>query len=233
MIKNLPFLRRVIGTALIVIGIAALITPLTPGAWLAVVGLEMLGIRFLFWERVKKQWRKLTNSVSAQEEAFDWIIGILKRHKIPFVISGGLAARAYGSKRGLRDFDFDIANDGFEKILSDVRPYITAGPEKHISRAFENTLLELTYREQKIDIAGASDAKIFNRATDEWSPDETDLTRYEMKYIFGTLVPVMLPTDLLEYKSKSPRPEDLEDIEAIKRYLKKRLLSQKLTISRH
>src|SRR3990167_11546260 len=111
MIKNLPFLRRVIGTALIVIGIAALITPLTPGAWLAVVGLEMLGIRFLFWERVKKQWRKLTHSVSVQEEAFDWVIGIFKRQKIPFVVSGGLPTRAFGSKTVIWDFDFFIACD--------------------------------------------------------------------------------------------------------------------------
>src|SRR3989344_5571137 len=211
MVKNPPLWRKIIGAGLILVGVIALVTPLTPGAWVAVVGLEMLGIRFLFWERMKKQWRKLTHSVSVQEEAFDWIIGIFKRHKIPFVVSGGLAARAYGSKRELRDFDFDIANDGFEKILSDVRPYVTAGPEKHTSETFQNILLKFTYRGQQIDVAGASDAKIFNRAINEWSPDKTDLNRREMKYIFATSVPVMLTTDLLEYKSKSPRPPDSAD----------------------
>jgi len=224
MVTNPPLWRKVIGVALIIIGVVALITPLTPGAWLAIVGLEMLGIRFLFWERIKKLWRKFMRTISVQEEAFDWMVNIFRKHNISFVISGGLAARAYGSKRELRDFDFDIANDGFEKILSDVRPYITADPEKHASEAFQNTLLKLTYRGQKIDIAGTDDAKIFNRTTNEWSSDKTDLARYEMKYIFGTSAPVMLPTDLLEYKSKFSRYEDVEDIEAVKRYLEKKLL---------
>ena len=45
--------KKVVGVLLILIGIAALVTPLTPGAWLAFVGLEFLGVRLLAWDRVK------------------------------------------------------------------------------------------------------------------------------------------------------------------------------------
>lgn len=44
--------RIVIGVILILLGLAALLTPLTPGAWLALVGLELLGLRVLLRNRL-------------------------------------------------------------------------------------------------------------------------------------------------------------------------------------
>jgi hypothetical protein len=44
-------IKKVIGVILIIIGLAALFTPLTPGSWLALIGLELLGIRLLFFRR--------------------------------------------------------------------------------------------------------------------------------------------------------------------------------------
>lgn len=48
-----PYLRRVFGFTLLALGFLALITPLTPGALLMLVGgLEFLGIRILFLDRL-------------------------------------------------------------------------------------------------------------------------------------------------------------------------------------
>ncbi len=44
--------RIVIGLILILLGLFALFTPLTPGSWLAVVGLEVIGVRALLRDRV-------------------------------------------------------------------------------------------------------------------------------------------------------------------------------------
>ncbi len=44
--------RIVIGLILIILGLFALFTPLTPGSWLAVVGLEVIGVRALLRDRV-------------------------------------------------------------------------------------------------------------------------------------------------------------------------------------
>jgi len=41
-------LRKILGVILVILGLAALLTPLTPGSWLALIGLELLGIRMLF-----------------------------------------------------------------------------------------------------------------------------------------------------------------------------------------
>ncbi len=46
--------RIVAGVVLVIIGLLALITPLTPGAWLAVVGLELLGLRVAFATRYER-----------------------------------------------------------------------------------------------------------------------------------------------------------------------------------
>jgi hypothetical protein len=44
--------RVLLGVVLIILGLLALFTPLTPGSWLALVGLEILGLRVLLRDRV-------------------------------------------------------------------------------------------------------------------------------------------------------------------------------------
>jgi len=40
----------------LVLGLAALVTPLTPGAWLALIGLELLGLHFLIPRPLRVRW---------------------------------------------------------------------------------------------------------------------------------------------------------------------------------
>lgn len=51
--KGVPAPLRIakmfLGAILLVLGLVALVTPFTPGAWLIFVGLELLGIRFIVW----------------------------------------------------------------------------------------------------------------------------------------------------------------------------------------
>ena len=51
-------LKKALGIFLILLGLLALITPLTPGAWLAFIGLELLGFRLAFYQKFKEWWRK-------------------------------------------------------------------------------------------------------------------------------------------------------------------------------
>ncbi|MDP3735291.1 MAG: hypothetical protein Q8R39_02590 [bacterium] len=46
-----PKIKKVVGVVLIIVGVLALITPLTPGSWLALIGFELLGVRILLPER--------------------------------------------------------------------------------------------------------------------------------------------------------------------------------------
>ncbi|MFA5251096.1 MAG: hypothetical protein WC454_00725 [Phycisphaerae bacterium] len=60
-VKNI--IKKTIGVILIIIGLAALVTPLTPGSWLALIGLQMVGLGFLLENRIvraiKKKFEKL------------------------------------------------------------------------------------------------------------------------------------------------------------------------------
>lgn len=47
-------IRKVVGVVLVIIGLAALLTPLTPGSWLALIGLELLGVHLLVFRRFFK-----------------------------------------------------------------------------------------------------------------------------------------------------------------------------------
>lgn len=53
-----PKIRKVIGVVLIIIGVISIITPLTPVGFLLVVGLEMLGIRYLVWDKIRSWFKR-------------------------------------------------------------------------------------------------------------------------------------------------------------------------------
>lgn len=53
-IHNRPRIKKVIGVILILGGLAALFTPFTPGSWIAIIGLELLGVRILFFDPLRR-----------------------------------------------------------------------------------------------------------------------------------------------------------------------------------
>lgn len=59
-------LRRALGIVLIIIGLAALFTPLTPGSWLALIGLELLGIGFLIPATVRTRMNAFLQKMKEQ-----------------------------------------------------------------------------------------------------------------------------------------------------------------------
>ena len=57
-IRNRPRIKKVIGVILILVGLAAFVTPFTPGSWLVFIGLELLGLRILLSDKLKFWKRK-------------------------------------------------------------------------------------------------------------------------------------------------------------------------------
>jgi hypothetical protein len=52
MISIKRILRYTVGVILVLVGLFALVTPLTPGSWLALIGLELLGLRILLRDKL-------------------------------------------------------------------------------------------------------------------------------------------------------------------------------------
>jgi len=76
-------LKKIIGIILIILGLMALFTPFSPGSWLALIGLEILGIRVLLERKFisflpKKQRKKVENWLQKMESKIPF-----KRRKSP------------------------------------------------------------------------------------------------------------------------------------------------------
>lgn len=147
--------------------------------------------------------------------ALIWITDILKKHQIPFQISGGLAAIAYGATRPLEDIDIDIPDNKFELILNDVKPYIIFGPEHIKGDKWDLLLMTLKYHGQDIDLSGADSTHVFSEQSKEWVKLNEDLPNAPLKNVLGISLPVIPLDSLIHYKKMLSREVDLIDIQQI------------------
>ncbi len=146
------------------------------------------------------------------ESAFYWIVGVLKNHKIPFQVSGGLAARLYGSVRKLADIDIDIPEDRFLDILSEVKDRVKFGPRRYQDENWDLLLLTLTYEGQDIDLSGAYETKVFDKKKTQWVSIKDDFSTATLMNAYGLEVPVMNREELIRYKRTLARDVDEIDI---------------------
>ena len=153
--------------------------------------------------------------MNKSQVALIWITNILNSHKVPFQISGGLAAKIYGSPRPLNDIDIDIPDANFPDILEEVKPYITYGPEQYKNPKWDALTITLDYYGQEIDITGATKGKMSNKQETAWLPIACDFNKVVYKEILGVKVPVISKEDLINYKKELGGDHQLFDIEAI------------------
>lgn len=64
--------RKTVGIVLIILGFLALITPFSPGSWLILIGLEILGFEFLFEGRLSRLFRGKYKSFDRVMTRFGW-----------------------------------------------------------------------------------------------------------------------------------------------------------------
>lgn len=152
------------------------------------------------------------------KSALIWITDILKKHQIPFHISGGLAAIAYGASRPLADIDIDIPDSQFDLIQGDVEPYIIYGPERFKSDKWDLMLMTLNYHGQEIDLSGADSIYIFSEQGKEWVKLNEDFAAVSTKNIYDLDLPVIPLQNLITYKKILAREVDLIDIQEIERF---------------
>jgi hypothetical protein len=143
-----------------------------------------------------------------------WITDILNKKNIPFQITGGLAAKIYGSPRPLKDIDLDIPEERFAELIDDVRPYITFGPADIKNERWDLHLMVLNYHDQDIDV-GSSRVKIHDDDTNTWLDFSCDLGRATYLEVAGVRMPVVPKADLIAYKRYLIGDHQKADIQAI------------------
>lgn len=151
------------------------------------------------------------------KEAFTWIVSILRKHKVPFQITGGFAARIYGSNHPINDIDIEIPEEKFDVILKDVQKYIIYGPKRDKDKVFDLELMTLKYKGQEIDIAGSQTQKLFDKKKKKWISMKVNYNDSVRKKIYDLIVPVETKENIVCYKRLVGigRDVDIEDVNAL------------------
>jgi len=127
-------------------------------------------------------------------ETLDEAIAVLEKSGIPYVIGGGLAARAYGRRRLTKDIDVFVTPEDAEKAL---HAFAKAG--FRTERTDPDWLYKAFKRDILVDIIFRSSGGIYI--------DQRTLERARETTIGGHKIKVLPPEDLLVMKIMAIRPE--------------------------
>ncbi len=147
-----------------------------------------------------------------EERALEWIAGLLGKLDVPFQTAGGLAARAYGAKRELVDFDFYVPTSTLEKVAAAAKDHLVRPPTHHKDKNWDITFMTLEYEGQRIELGGADGARYFDRQRDVWADVEVDFAHSVPRRVFGIEIPVMPFDQLVSYKRALDRMVDRRDL---------------------
>lgn len=155
-------------------------------------------------------------------KALKWIVDILKKHSIQYQISGGFAAHLYSAQRPVNDIDIDFPEDKFDNIYDEIKEFITFGPAHYKDERWDLKLVTLNFHGQEIDIGGAYTTKIYDDTLNTWVSVPVDFSKAQTLNIQGMKVSVIDLHDLIEYKKLLSGTHQMNDIEAVQKYIKKK-----------
>lgn len=142
--------------------------------------------------------------------ALDWICGCIERLGLPYRITGGLAARAWGAERPLADIDLELPDAGIAQLVPELAPYVIDGPHRYVERPWDLLLCTLDHHGQIIDLCGGDTCRIHDGAgwrDDPFRPDE--VVHLD---VLGRRCPVVPLDALRAYKGFTDRDVDRADI---------------------
>ena len=153
--------------------------------------------------------------------ALHWIVSELDHRHIPYQISGGFAAKLYGSPRPLNDIDIDIPDDAFTEIEPVLRPYLSYGPARYADAKWDILLMTADYMGQEIDVSGGMSARMTAKCDREWLESPCDFSRTLRMPVEGVEVSVIHPADLATYKSHLNGEHQAFDVCAARAYARR------------
>lgn len=152
-------------------------------------------------------------------DALTWIIDILNKNKIQYQITGGFAAKLYGSPRDLNDIDIDISEKYFPTILPYISQYITYGPARFTDNKWDLDLITLNHKGQEIDIGGIDTLRISNKERTKWISYPDFIFNTLDIEVEGMFLKVIHPKELIDYKKELDGEHQQLDIRATSEYL--------------
>lgn len=146
------------------------------------------------------------------EKALKWITGVLRKNKIPFQITGGLAAKAYGATRKLFDIDIYVPEKYMNKVIKKTKKYIILGPKRSKTKNWDLEYIKIIHSGQRIEIGSPEKTKMFDKKRRKWLRDRINFSKPETKEIFRLKVPLIPKRQLILRKIKLGRKVDRIDL---------------------
>lgn len=133
---------------------------------------------------------------------------------MPFQVSGGLAAKMYGSPRPLYDLDFDVREEDLRRIRDLFRARVARDIYHHVDEHHDTLLLTLNIGGVLVDFAPIENYYVAGRDGQKVLA-VSSLSKAKPMKLGDLEVPVIDQDELIAYKKILQRPEDLADIAAI------------------
>jgi hypothetical protein len=149
-------------------------------------------------------------------DVLKWITGILDHLDIEYQVTGGLAAKCYGSSRPLHDIDLYVPEKAISKLQRKLENYIEFGPEHYRDELWDIIFMKLNYQGQQIEFADADSTRYFDSHSQQWVKEDVDFSKSVIMEYEGIMLPIMPKEKLIEYKQRLNRTVDQLDLEEIK-----------------
>ncbi len=159
----------------------------------------------------------IMDKISKVRNTLMWITEILNKMNIPYQVTGGLAAKCYGSTRDLHDIDIYVPNESISKLEQRLDRYLKFGLEHYRDENWDIVFMKLHYNGQQIEFGDADSAKYFDSQSQEWIKEEIIFEKSVLIEFEGIELAVMPKQQLIDYKQKLNRSVDQMDIKEIQK----------------
>ena len=155
----------------------------------------------------------------------EWLIRVLAKHEVRYVLIGALAARLQGFPRVTADADITPArdNDNLERLAGALRELdarvFTESVPAGLSFDFTAKALARSETWNLVTSAGRLDLAFMPSGTDGYPDLAPGAIAYE---VFGVTLHAASLEDIIRSKEASDRPQDRQDVAVIREMLRQR-----------
>lgn len=150
---------------------------------------------------------------NTQRKVIKKLVNVLEKNRIPFQITGGLAAIIYGARRPFFDIDIDVYKKDISKLRKLFKPHISTDLHHLQDQKFDLYLLTLKINGIFVDISQAENAYIMSNG--KKIKMSTNISKAKILEWEGVKLLVQNKTELIAYKKALNRDIDLTDIKQI------------------
>jgi hypothetical protein len=136
---------------------------------------------------------------------------------IRYQLTGGMAARLYGSSRALNDIDIEVNERDIERVQIALAEYVTKGLYRLIDDSFDIWMMTLNIDGTPVDISQAAPI-LLRGVVGSWQRFDAHIENSKIINVRGIPISVVELDGLLSYKTVLGRSVDLEDTKKLGSY---------------